>query len=197
MNHEASNVVEALSELCAKVDVTTLIQVGADDGYESNEIREFMSCRAIAIDGDTRCVPISPTLEFHHLLIGATDSTTPFYVHSTLGLSSELTRADGKEKKALLQQYRLDTFCEMHGDIEPDALIIDTEGTTLDVLEGCGELLDRMKLIYAEVQTYELRPGVRLIGEVDKLLVAHGMTQHDGLPSYDGGAQGNATWIRT
>ena len=122
---------------------------------------------------------------------------TQFYGHSSPDLSSTIPREDGHERAETLHQYRLDTFCRTHGGIKPDALIIDTEGTTLDVLEGCGTLLDNMKVIYAECQTSDPRPSVRHVNDVDALLVAHGMTQHTKEPSYARWqTQGNFTWVR-
>ena len=120
----------------------------------------------------------------------------PFYLHQNTGLSGHFPRGDSDSEICVLAQHvRLDHFCGIRY-IEPDALIIDTEGSTMEALEGCGFILDNLKVVYAECQTQEIRPGIRLLPEVDKLLVAHGMTQHEGLPSYDVGSQGNYTWIR-
>ena len=194
-DHEAAEVVNTLSGLCAEMKVKTLIQVGAGDGYEAFTIAGLMGCRAIAIEGDTRCTPCSPWLEFHHMLIGATDCTMPFYLHNSMCLSSQITRG-GKEIRIETEQQRLDTFCSRRANLIPDGLIIDTEGTTMDVLEGCEDLLRHLKIVYAEIQTQEIRPGIRLVGEVNELLTGAGMIKHEALPSYDGGAQGNLTWIR-
>jgi len=195
-DHEAGDVVDALSDLCAKMKVKTLVHVGAGDGYEAFTVAERTDCRAIAIDGDTRMQPFSPKLEFHHILIGATDCEMPFYVNPKECLSSPLPRGTKNEKSIGVQQQRLDTFCARRGNLMPDGLIIDTEGTSLDVLEGCGDLLDNMKIIYAEVQTNIDRPGMRLVREVDSLLVGRGMEGHGGPPSYNVGSQGNMTWVR-
>lgn len=94
-----------------------------------------------------------------------------------------------------MRMWRLDTFCAAYS-IKPDALIVDTEGSGLDVLEGAGDLLDDVKLIYAELQNAVIRPGVRLRPEVESFLSVRGFTQHSELPTYDAGGQGNFTYVR-
>ena len=176
--------------------ITCLVQVGAEDGYEANAIREAVyGCRAVAIEPDPKCKPVSPKLEFHEALIGATNSVVEFYLNSVPGLSSQIPRYDGVEIRLTMPQQRLDTFCPKYG-IVPDALIVDTEGTTLDVLEGCGSLIDGVRLIYAEVQAQEIRPGMRLLPEVEAFLAQRGFVWREGPPAYSVGAQGNYTWVR-
>ena len=196
MSAEEPHVISALIGLCKQHNIKTLVQVGAEDGYEADEIRKATECRTVCIDADYKCVPVNNAIEWHYQMIGATDGPADFYTNVSIGLSSPYQRGNdhGEEKKEQ-QQMRLDTFCAEHG-ITPDALIIDTEGSTLDVLEGCGDLLNGVKMIYAEIQAYAIRPGIRPVSDVDALLLPLGFTHHRGLPSYDGGAQSNLTWVK-
>ena len=195
MTREQDDVIGSLVALCKRMEIKTLVQVGAEDGFESREIAAATGCRAICFEPDVRTGPISPGLEWHQQAVGATDGQVVFYVHKTSGLSGQLSREDG-ETKEMVPQTRLDTFC-MTRKIQPDAIIIDTEGTTLDVLEGCGHILLRTKMLYCEVQTTVFRAGMRLLPEVDAFLAIRGFTAHHGMPSYGAGdAQGNMTWIR-
>jgi len=195
MSHEEPAIVNALVELCKQLNVRCLVQVGAEDGYEAEEIRKATGCRAVCFDADPHCGPASFGLEWYQVMIGATDSMADFYVHAARGLSSPIARADGMEEKHELFQRRLDTFCAERG-IVPDALIIDTEGTTLDVLEGTGSLINGVRLVYAECQTQSIRPGMRLLSEVDACLTNRGFTRRAGPPEYDAGSQGNYCWTR-
>lgn len=195
MSRERNDIAYSLAALCQKMQISCVVQVGAEDGFEADCIREATGCRAVAIDADPKSVKMSPWLEAHETLIGASHTVMDFYVHKVDGLSSQFTREDGAEEKVAMPQQRLDYFCQQHG-IEPDALIIDTEGTTLDVLEGCGALLDNVRLIYAEVQTSVIRPGMRLLPEVEAFLSARGFVRREGRPSYHEGPQGNYTWVR-
>ena len=197
MSQEEQGIVSALSTLCQELGVTCLVQVGAEDGFEADSIREATGCRAIAIEGLSNCKPYSDKLEYHYAIIGATNCVMPFYDYGP-GLSSQVPRKDIYALPYDIIQTRLDTFCNERG-IVPDALIIDTEGTTLDVLEGCGDLLDGIKIIYCEVQSpqYALeREGSRPFGEVDTFLSSRGFAIRNGYPNYCAGPQANVTWIR-
>lgn len=196
MSREEDDVVTALSNLCGSMELRCVVQVGAEDGYEVHQaaIRN-PGMRAIAIEAEPKRVPCNEALEFHHAVIGATDCQTVFYRHSTPGLSGHFAREDGCETKVEVEQRRLDHFCAEHG-IVPDGLIIDTEGTTLEVLEGCGALLDGVRMVYAEVQTTEIRPGIRLLPEVHEFLVSRGFVERGGPPSYGGPPQCNRTWVK-
>lgn len=199
MTHEQDHVVGALVDLCRAHNVKCVLQVGAGDGYEADCIRGAIGCRAVAVDGDSRSVPYSPSLEFHRSLIGATNCVTAFFTSpDNPELSTEIVRGEDfpHQTRHELMQRRVDTLCDYHG-IRPDALIIDTEGTALDVLEGCGDaILSGLKVVYAEVQHPPLRGGMRIAEEVDAFLLSRGMVKHNALPSYGAGSQSNWTWVR-
>lgn len=194
MSREETPVVEALVALCVSKSVKCLVQVGAHDGWEAASIQGPTGCRAIAIEADPNLLPATASLEWHTAVIGATDCDTTFYFHkSNAALSGHYQREDEPPRR--LPQSRLDTFCRTIG-VSPDALIIDTEGTAFEVLEGCGDLLNGVRLIYAECQVDGLKPGMRHVREVDAFLMTRGFTQHYGLPSYGCGGQGNYTWVK-
>lgn len=195
MSREEPHIVFALVDLCKQLGVRCVVQVGAEDGYEAEEIRKATGCQAVCFEPDPKCAPVSLGLGWHPIMIGATDCMTNFYVHVTRGLSSQISRAGGLEEKVEMQQRRLDTFCLENG-IAPDVLLVDTEGTTLDVLEGAGALLDAVRLVYAECQTHEIRLGMRLLPEVAAFLAAREFVQRTGAPAYDAGGQGNYCWVR-
>lgn len=196
MAREDDHIVGALATLCMDVGVTCLIDIGCEDGYEAEAVRKATQCRAIGIDADWKVEAESPRVEFYHALIGATDCVgMTFYTNLTAGLSTQYKRIDGKEQDKRYPQWRLDTWCREF-DVKPDALIIDAEGATLDILEGAGDIVNMLKLVYAEVQHEPMRDGCRPAEQVDDFLAARGMTRHIGLPSYRAGCQSNWTWIR-
>lgn len=196
MTHEHNGICHALAAMCEEFGVGCVVQVGAWDGYEIAKIQEITDCHAVAIDGDDRHPQPFDNIEYHTIVIGATDCVTRFHKVTTPGLSTCLQLHKDDKQYTNVEQQRLDTFCKER-NIFPDALIIDTEGTTMDVLEGCGKLLDDIRLIYAECQNRsDKRPGIRYLDEVDAFLVERGFEQREGPPSYDCGGQGNYTWIR-
>ena len=195
MSAEEPNVVAALVALCKKYEIKTLVQVGAEDGFEAEEIRKATECRAICVEPDPKCGPVSFDLEWHEVLIGGQNSVEKFYLNNVSGLSSQVFRGDSQEIVVEMPQIRLDAFCRKH-EIKPDALIVDTEGTTMDVLVGCGSLLEFMKLIYCEVQLDESRGLRGQAMEVDAYLTERGFKRSMELPTYAAGGQANWTFIR-
>ena len=199
MTHEHDWVVDELVALAKRLNIRCVVQVGADDGWEAWKMHERAECASVAIEADPAAEPCAPELVFFRGIIGATDSdAVPFYhVGRRLGLSSTLPR-DGEVSKFTqvisLPQSRLDTFCQEHA-IAPDMLIIDTEGTTSDVLEGCGGLLAGVRAIYAECQTWKAGGGSQL-EDVDAFLTERGFRRDNTGPCYSVGSQGNFLWVR-
>lgn len=196
MSVEHPQIITGLISLCKKQNVRCIVHVGAENGEEISRIRRASGgkVRAIGIDADPKCVPV-PNIEFHRAMIGARNGHEAFYLNSS-GLSSAIQRHQNTgESKVMLHQRRLDTFCR-ENDISPDALIVDTEGTTIDVLLGAGDILDTLKLAYLEVALDNSR-GLRANAKmVDLIMTAVGMKQYTPLPAYNSGNQGNRVYIR-
>ena len=193
---EDPHIISSLIDLCRSMRIQCIVQVGAAEGDEVARIQEAIGCHAVAIEARPEVLPASFNIDFHYTVIGATDGVTEFYVHPSGELSGHFPRVDGGEEKITEKQQRLDTFC-FNNRLLPDALIIDTEGTTLEVLEGAGRVLDTVRLIYAECQTVKSHPDMRLLKEVDDFLVDRGFVRREGLPAYSVGAQGNYCWVKT
>lgn len=194
MSSESPDVITALSALCRQYAVRTVLQVGAEDGYEADCIRRELGCRAVCIEPDTRCGPVSHLLEWHEVLIGEGDGVADFYLHKMPGLSSRVSRKDGNETLTAVPQMRLDKFCRRHA-VKPDCLIIDCEGTTLEVLRSAGPILQYVAVVYCEVNHDDSR-GLRDADDVQVLLESCGLRKWDKMPSYSAGNQSNWTFVR-
>lgn len=195
MSSEEPHVIAALIEVCRQQNVKTLIQIGAEDGYEGDCIRRALGCRVVCIEPDPKCGPCSHLLEWHEVVIGDNNDMTNFYLNAARGLSSKVPRADSLEILAVMPQTRLDKFCRVHA-IKPDALIIDVEGSTLDVLEGAGSLLEFINFIYAEVSHDKTRGERADADTADAYLKERGFRRSMELPTYSAGGQSNWTFLR-
>lgn len=197
MSRETDEVIDALVELCREKEVTCIGQIGAEDGSEAWAVMTALKIHGFAIEADSRCQPCTPDLPFFNVAIGAGLEIVRFYEHPTPGLSGMFAREDKGERMRAILQIGLDDFCESLNSV-PDALIIDTEGSTLEVLEGATGILKNLEVLYAECQVDVLRPGVRTLDEVENFLRVHAphLRRREGLPAYDGGSQGNYTWVR-
>lgn len=187
---EEQHVVDSLIDLMRCYRIKHLVDVGSESGMESITISNATGCSVTMIEGNPDVAAMYPWVT--NAVIGATSGPSTFYGANQPGLSSLFNRG-GKEFS--VNVIRLDSFCADRG-ISPDALIIDTEGTTYDVLLGAGDLLNSVRVIYAEVQNIPLYPGGKLANDVDSLLSNIGFQKRPGLPSYDAGVQSNITWVR-
>ena len=193
MSSESPDVITALIKLCREYAVRTVLQVGAEDGYEADCIRRELGCRAVCIEPDVRCGPVSHLLEGHEVLIGDGDEVAEFYLNSSPGLSSKVQRRSN-ETLARIPQMRLDAFCRRH-EVKPDCLIVDCEGTTLEVLQSAGPMLGFVAVVYCEVNHDDSR-GQRNDADVQALLESFGLRRHEGAPSYRANGQSNYTFVR-
>ena len=194
MSSESPDVITALINLCRQYNVRTVLQVGAEDGYEADCIRRELACRSVCIEPDTRCGPVSHLLEWHEVLIGESSEVADFYLHESPGLSSKVTRNDKKETQVRMPQMRLDAFCRRYA-VKPDCLIVDCEGTTMEVLRSAGPMLQFTSIVYCEVNHDDSR-GPRNDADVQALLESFGLRRHEGAPSYSAGCQSNWTFVR-
>ena len=97
MAHEEIHIINALIDLCKEYDVKCLIQVGAEDAWESYNIGQAMPlCRIIAIEADPGCNPIFPNINYHRELIGDNNEFVQFHCCGS-GLSSKIKRGEGAE----------------------------------------------------------------------------------------------------
>jgi len=55
-----------------------------------------------------------------------------------------------------------------------DKLKLDTQGTEYEILEGCGEILNKVKTIVCEVEHVELYKNQKLYSDVNKYLEKYG-----------------------
>ena len=55
-----------------------------------------------------------------------------------------------------------------------DELKLDTQGTEYEILEGCGNILNKVKTITCEVEHIELYKNQKLYLDVDKYLKSYG-----------------------
>ncbi len=189
--HESDEVVAALVKALGKV--RTVIDVGSGDGYEVSHIN---ADRRIAIDAHPFIERDYPNVEYFNGAIAEFNGMATFYYGPGPGCSSLHDRGG---ESIEVYTYRLDNFCHIN-DIPlatVDALIIDTEGTTFDVLVGAGDIVSKyVKYIYAEVQLQRLYPN-KLAYEIDRYLKCFGFhVDKVGMPSYESGPQANYLWTR-
>ena len=89
---------------------------------------------------------------------------------------------------------RLDTFCETNKILGVDVIKIDVEGCSYEVLEGCGKLLQDIKIMHIETEGVEYFKGQKLQGDVFDFLTKNGfrMLKMSYAPNID---QHDSVWV--
>jgi len=125
---------------------------------------------------------LGPDVEIHGVALAASDSQAHFYVTSKTDSSSLLEPGEGQRdaygvELASGQQVevrRMDHILSPEQIVRPAIMKIDVQGAELEVLRGCGALLDSLDYIYLEGSFVELYKGQALITEIVMFLGAHG-----------------------
>jgi FkbM family methyltransferase len=68
----------------------------------------------------------------------------------------------------------LETFCRGQGITEIDVVHLDVQGAELAVLRGAGPLLDRVSVVWMEVEAIPLYDGQPLKADVERFMTDHG-----------------------
>ncbi len=134
------------------------------------------------------------------------DGNADFYIYNVdyesesanKGMSSLLSAHDPRNVKEIInvEVKRLDGFIGTHyGKSRDIALWIDVEGAGYEVLEGIGNIMDRVRLVHVEVDRIENRKGQRFEADVDRLMEECGFRRK--AASYDpGGTFGDVIFVR-
>jgi FkbM family methyltransferase len=181
-------------EVMRGIAPATLIDVGANVGQFSLLIRTLHpGARIYAFEPLSR-----PAMKFENLFRGDTQTTlrrcaigpqtvdgTVMYVSreddssSLLPVSDEQVRfAAGAETVGTesVTVSRLDEILHASEIARPALLKLDVQGYELAALQGCGQLLDVVDFVYAEVSFITLYHGQALADEVVRLLFAQGFS---------------------
>lgn len=182
----AESVAGAITLYCPESPV--VVNVGAENGFEAGiieaQVPGSIVYRFEPTSGDDGL--------WSSLVIGATDGPTTFYRMEDAALSSTYNRTGSTPETR--EQIRLDTWAKRTDVPRIDALFIDTEGSTLDVLVGAGDLLGSVTFICAEVQDSKLYGDNALVSEVEGYLGRYNIARVPG--GYPGGQQENRFYAR-
>jgi FkbM family methyltransferase len=76
--------------------------------------------------------------------------------------------------KIKVKTRRLDSFCAEHSIDKIDFAFIDVQGAELMVLEGAGELIENIGMVWLEVEVVELYKRQPLKNDVERFMEKHG-----------------------
>ena len=175
--------VTALSDL----KIGFCIDVGANKGQFSLLCRSlFPEAKIVAFEpfapaADMFTRLFGSSVELHRIALGSADATSRFHVtrksdsSSLLAPGAAQVELYGSEVTEVLDVTvrRLDDILRADQVQRPSLLKIDVQGGEIEVLRGCGQLLDVIDYIYLEGAFVELYDGQILIGDIIDLLADH------------------------
>tara|TARA_R100000900_G_scaffold75613_1_gene59389 strand:+ start:518 stop:1183 length:666 start_codon:yes stop_codon:yes gene_type:complete len=148
----------------SKSDIKTIVEVGARYGEEAIMMsRHFPNASIYACE----CNPVTikeceaklrpyKNIIFCNQALGSRIEKKPFYsyIDNNDGASSFLFRIDGNTTMIQTGVLKIDTlnnFIEKHKINNIDLLLLDTQGSELDIIKGLEEHINNVKYIIAEI----------------------------------------------
>ncbi len=191
----------------------TLVHVGAHLGQEAPAYEKLNIQNVVWVEADPKTFELlqenlkkrteSQTIHkaFNCLLTSQDNLEYQFHVFSNQGASSSIFKATNLLKKNWsdvhetgeifnLNSITLDSFLSQN-NIYPDLLLIDVQGSELEVLKGAHRTLTRIKAIELEVSKQAIYEGGCLYDEIDSFLTLHGFSRMSFVPWH-----GNVLYVR-
>jgi len=182
-------------------DIATIVEIGSHDGRDAVTLkRAFPLARCIAIEGD----PVTfaavtgsaiEGVEWVQAIIGARNAEAIWYRQITAPMISGLydRGLPGMQPFSCIVT-RFDTLAKALNLASAHILKVDVEGATYDVLCGMGMLLDSVKAMHIETETFPYFRNQTLEEPSIALLTQHGfrcVRRENDLEQWD------SVWIRS
>lgn len=186
--------------------IRLVMDIGAADGGDTLALKRlFPDARVIAVEGlptnFQRHLSWLTEVEAYCAVIGSREAEAPFFEKSVAGVHGLYEReSDDTVRVHTVRVETLESFCRRVGVEAIDVLKVDVEGGTLDVLEGCGALVDGLKALHVESEAVPFFRGQRLDQAVTRFLSERGfrMVYREGRQGVTGqivGQQYDSVWI--
>lgn len=176
-------------------DVEGVIHVGANNGEEREQYSDF-GLRVIWVEPipevfmelERNLRPFANQKAYQELVTDVDGKEYQFHISNNNGASSSILEL--KEHKAiwpavdytksiLLNSITLSTLLRRE-NIDPSdyqALIMDTQGSELLILQGCIDLVENFKYIKIEVPDFESYEGCCQLDDIAKFMTDHGYVE--------------------
>ena len=195
--------------------IRTALHVGANKANERYQWETLRANRVIWVEADPAAIPDIewnlrglPDQEVHQALLGdKDDESSEFHVMSVRGANSMLpVLADGclgyipEENVTAMTMTRADTLLRKL-DIAPgdlNALVVDVQGTELQVLQGLGDYIHRVKYVVAEYFEKPVYEGQTTVQDLVLFMVNMGcrLWAHRGVTGPARDAVGDFLFVR-
>jgi len=144
-------------------NINTIIEVGGRYGTESVDLSidypestiHTFECNPNTVKQCSETCLTRPNIIFNEIGVSQFGQSLPFYsyVLDNDGCSSFLQRIDGEQSMRYageIQTLTLKNYMTNKNITKLDVLCMDTQGSELDILKGCGELLNNVRYVILE-----------------------------------------------
>jgi FkbM family methyltransferase len=195
-----------LAEVLPADSVRTILEIGALDGKDSVLFKsKYPNASVFSIEGLSEnylahCDALRDQgVTSIHAIVTDYDGVIDFHKKDINGIHGIFNRGDqyGTEIVKSVPCSRIDSLCKEFGIDQPDLVKLDVEGASYEVLVGFGALLQGVKIIHLETETYPFFKGQRLHDEVAKLMTDSGFKIVDvtSVKITKDGKQMDSVWI--
>ncbi len=152
----------------------TVIDVGVGKGtptlYKGNKFAKIILVEPVPDTNDIlKDLAKELGAEVHNVAASSTDGEITFNLHKDVTGSSLYDQAEGNDnfgvQKITVPQRRLETILNKPME-RPILLKLDTQGHEIETLIGCGNLVDQIDMIIAEVSFQEFRDTAPEIADI-------------------------------
>lgn len=164
--------VDLVNKYFNKNDINVIMDIGSMDGGDAVFFKKYFDHALVySIEGlpenyDKFIKNLDDVIGIKSVMANY-DGTCKYHQKNINGIHGIYDRGQSYGNKIIdLECVRLDTLCKIYNIKQPDMIKIDVEGATFDVLEGCGDLINNIKIMHIETETYPFFRNQRLHDEV-------------------------------
>lgn len=171
-------------EICKKYfnenDIKIIMEIGSLDGKDSLYFKkEYPNSVVYAIEGlYDNYIKYKEDLEninFVNIILCHYDGFIDYHKKNINGIHGIFDRGEeyGTETIKNSPCLTFKTFCLYNNIINVDLIKIDVEGATYEVLLGMGEMLNDVKILHIETESYDFFKKQKLHEDVCEYLIKH------------------------
>lgn len=171
------NFVSIVGEFFNSSEINSIIEIGSLNGKDSLFFKEkFPDATVYCIEGlpdnFNEYIQGLNNIKSFNIVIADYDGEVNYHVKNINGLHGILNRGDiYGDRKITLPCKKMKTFCTENNIKNIDMLKIDVEGATYQILKSFEELLDNIKIMHIETESYPFFIGQVLHDDVSNFLI--------------------------
>lgn len=183
-------------------EIKNIVEIGSLDGKDSLLFKSnFPNANVYCIEGlsDNYNTYLKDFVEVTpiNIVVSDYDGEIVFHKKNVNGIHGILNRGDEYGTNTLvLKCMTMETICKTNNIESLDMLKIDVEGASYQVLKGIGKMLNTIKIMHIETESYPFFKGQILHGDVVNFLETNGFTMIDMTSvNISAGYQHDSVWL--